>query len=269
MRRCVALLAALGLLVAVWAAPAQAAPIEGVWSFNGGKVAIQSEGSGGFSGTVVAPTKFSNCFHPVAEEMWTQMKPQADGSYWGLHQWFYATEDCVINPQPGLTAWRVLQTGSGSLFLRVCFSEPGSDSQPTIAADGSVAGATFGCNDSARISGLPTIKQSEVGKYIHLPTANGCLARSKIVIRLHGPVADPLKKVSVRLKSGNINRRAKLKRKGSTVIAMINLKGLSTDEFKVVVHATTVLGAHISKQRKYHRCASRAKKPHKSQSRQA
>lgn len=258
-----ALLIAVGFIAVMAVAPAQAAPIEGVWSFNGGKVAVQANvGGGTLSGTVVAPTKFDTCFHPAGEEMWTQMRLQPDGSYWGLHQWFFATEECVRNPELGLTAWRVLHGNDDSLFLRVCFSEPGSFSQPTIAADGTVSGATFGCSNSARLSALPTVKQSEVGKYIRLPRANSCVAQSRIKIRLRDPAADPLKKISVRLKSGAVSRRAKLKRKGHVVIATINLAGLPSENFKVVVHATTVLGTHLSSQRKYRRCVAVHKKKH-------
>ena len=74
-------IAATALLVA--AAPpiaGAASSIEGIWSFNGGKVAIQSQVGGTFVGTVVAPTKFAQCPHPIGEPMWTSLRPQADGS---------------------------------------------------------------------------------------------------------------------------------------------------------------------------------------------
>src|SRR6202007_3412327 len=50
--------------------------IEGVWSFNGGRVAIQAQAGGTFSGTVVAPTKFAQCPHPIGEQMWTDISQQ-------------------------------------------------------------------------------------------------------------------------------------------------------------------------------------------------
>jgi hypothetical protein len=253
------LLVAIAFLAAASSARA-AAPIEGIWSFTGGKVAVKAGSGETFTGTVVAPTKFSNCLHPIGEEMWTDMKAQADGSYWGLHQWFFATEECQRNPELGMTAWRVLRGSGGTVFLRVCFSEPGSNSQPTIAPDGSVASATFGCSDSARISALPTVKQSEADKYIKLPSSRGCLGRSTLRVRVHDLAGDPLAKVVVRLKSGEVQRRAKLKRKGHTVIASLNLAGLPRTSFKVTVHAITVLGTHLSLQRKYRRCVAVPKK---------
>jgi hypothetical protein len=232
-----------------------ATPIEGVWSFNGGKVAIQGQDDASFVGTVVAPTKFSQCYHPVGEEMWTQIRLQPDGSYYGLHQWYFATSECVVNPALGLTAWRVLQGPDGSKFLRVCFSAPGSSSQPTIAADGSSAGATFGCSDSARISALPAIKQSEAGKYLVLPSSHNCVGRSKMKVRIHDPASDPFKKVSVKLRSGKVRRLAKLKHRAHGIVATLNLRGLPRETFTVTVRTTTLLGERLSTKRSYRVCS--------------
>src|SRR5271156_5348058 len=93
---------------------AKAAPlVEGVWSFNGGRIAVQEQQPGVFEGTVLAPTTFSLCAHPEGEQIWTQMVEQPDGSYWGNHQWFFETSECIRNPAPGPTAWRVLQNAEG------------------------------------------------------------------------------------------------------------------------------------------------------------
>jgi len=93
--------AAIAMSLAAGAASARAdSPVEGVWSFNGGKVAVQAE-AGVLTGIVVAPTKFSQCTHPVGERMWTGMRRRPDGSYWGFHQWFFATEECIANPTLG------------------------------------------------------------------------------------------------------------------------------------------------------------------------
>jgi hypothetical protein len=249
----------LGLL-ALWPGLASAAtPIEGVWSFNGGQVAIQGQEDGSFVGTVVAPTKFSECYHPVGEQMWTQIRLQSDGSYVGLHQWYFATSDCIPNPALGLTAWRVLVAPNGSKFLRVCFSAPGSSSQPTIAADGVAHGATFGCSDSARISALPTIKQSEVDKYLILPDNHNCFGRPKMKIRIKDPVSDPFRKVSVKLRSGKVRRRAKLKHLAHGVVATLSLRGLPRETFTVTVRTTTLLGSSLTSKRTYRVCSAPAK----------
>jgi hypothetical protein len=239
-----------------------AAPIEGIWSFNGGKVGIQAQPDGTFVGTVVAPTKFSQCFHPIGEQMWTGIAPQADGSYWGFHQWYFASEACVPNPDLGMTAWRVLPTPNGSRFLRVCFSEPGTNLQPTIAADGTAAHATYGCADSALISSLPVVKPGQFEEVVTLPGSKTCFGRLRMRIRLRDPKNDPIKKVVVTLRSGKVHRRAKLKRHGRKVIATISLKGLSGGSFTVVVKVTTVLGNHLSGRRTYHSCPKRLRPPH-------
>jgi hypothetical protein len=249
----------LGLL-AFWPAAAGAAtPVEGVWSFNGGQVAIQGQEDGTFLGTVVAPTKFSQCYHPIGERMWTQMRLQPDGSYFGFHQWYFATSDCVPNPALGLTAWRVLQAPDGSRFLRVCFSAPGSPSQPVIAPDGASRDATFGCSDSARISALPTLRQSEAGKYLILPDSAGCFARRKMKVRINDPAGDPFEKISVKLRSGKVRRRAKLKHYAHRVVATLSLRGLPNPTFTVTVHTTTLLGSSLTSKRTYRVCSAPSK----------
>ena len=92
------------LALACSAGPAAAAQeIEGVWSFNGGQVAVQTGPGGTLTGTVVAPTRFTNCTHPIGERVWSGMQRQPDGSYWGLHQWYFNTTECLANPTLGLT----------------------------------------------------------------------------------------------------------------------------------------------------------------------
>lgn len=236
------------------------APIEGVWSFNGGKVAIEEQPNGTFAGTVVSPTRFAQCTHPVGEETWTQLTGQPDGSYWGLHQWFFETEECVPNPVLGPTAWRVLQKGE-TRFLRVCFSAPGSNSQPTIAADGTAANVTFECIDSALISALPDTPAGGIAKYLTAPDQSGCLGRRRLRIRVRGPKNDPLAKIVVKLESGSLHRRAKVKRHDGRAVATLNLTGLSKPSFTVTIRLTTVLGHHLSAKRRYRLCAGKTTKP--------
>ncbi len=190
------------------------------------------------------------------------MRRQPDGSYWGLHQWFFATEACIANPVLGPTAWRVLQTSDGSRFLRACFSEPGSNSQPTIAPDGSSANATFGCVDSALIAPLPTVKPGQFEKYVTLPSNKTCFGHSLMRIRLRDPKNDPLKKVVVTLRGGKVHRKARLKRHRGTVTATLDLRGLSANSFTVTVRLTTVLGDHLSGKRIYRRCATELRPQH-------
>lgn len=245
--------------LALGAASARAeAPIEGIWSFGGGKVGIQSQSNGAFTGTVVAPTKFSECDHPVGELMWTDIAPQPDGSYWGFHEWYEkiaSSGECKPDATRGLTAWRVLPGPGGDRFLRVCFSEPGSKSQPTIAPDGSTAGATYGCVDSALISPLPVVTPASFDQYVKLPPNRICFARARMRIRLHDPKNDPLLKVVVKLRSGRVVRTARLKRKkGGVIVATLDLRGLPAGSFTVTVSLTTALGEHLHGKRTYHRC---------------
>jgi hypothetical protein len=245
--------AALFLLGAVSSAQADS-PIEGVWSFNGGKVAVEANANGSFRGVIVAPTKFSQCFHPVGEEVWSEIRSQSDGSYWGLHQWYFETSECVANPERGLTAFRVITAGDGSKSLEVCFSEPGSKSQPKIPPSGSPSGATYGCSSSARISPLPSVEPADAPKYILLPGNGLCLTRPKLKVRLRNPSGDPIVQAKVRLRSGKIRRRAKLVQKKNGIVATLNLRRLVKPKFIVSVNATTALGHHLKRKRAYRLC---------------
>jgi hypothetical protein len=255
-RRLLLLTGLVAILLAVGVAPAGAdSPIEGVWSFNGGKVAIQAQGNGVFDGTVVAPTKFTECFHAVGEQMWSQIRLQPDGSYWGLHQWYFDSKDCIPNPRLGPTAWRVLTTTSGSRFLRVCFSDP-SGPQPTIAPSGTKANVTYGCVDSALIAPLPAVPNTRgLADIVSLPSNKGCFGRKALRIHLRQPKNDPLKKVVVTINGRKAKgRRITVKRHKGVIVTTIIIRHLPQGTFTVKVRATTVLGNHLVGKRTYHSC---------------
>jgi hypothetical protein len=234
----------------VRAAPA----VEGVWSFNGGRIAVQSAQPGIFSGTVVAPTTFSLCTHPVGEDIWTKMVQQPDGSYWGLHQWFFESSECIRNPALGQTAWRVLQNAQGR-YLRACFSEPGSTLQPTISAAGVVADATFGCVDSSLVSTVPDVSAARLAHYISFPRSKSCLSRQALRIRIHDPTNDPIETIVVTLSGGGVSRKARVRREKAGAVAIVNLGGFPASTVTVKVQLTTILGQHLSGKRRYRRCA--------------
>ncbi|HTA16027.1 MAG TPA: hypothetical protein VK781_14315, partial [Solirubrobacteraceae bacterium] len=226
---------------------------------NGGAVDIQAQPGGTFRGVVTSPTKFAQCSHALNEDMWTEMRLQPDGSYFGLHQWYFE-DTCAPNPTLGPTTWRVLQSPTGSRFLRVCFSEPGSNSQPLIAPDGSTAQVTYGCSDSISISPLPKVTPKGTGhgqisfrQTVGLPSAGMCVRQRTLKIALHDPAYDPLKEVAIRVnghKVADVRNLKKLKRP-------IVLRKLPVGSFKVKVLATTVLDQHLSGSRSYHSCKGR------------
>ncbi len=227
-------------------------PIEGVWSFTGGAVGIQGLSSGNFQGTVVNPTKFATCEHPAGEVMWTSMRPQVDGSFWGLHQWFRGGDKCEANPLLGLTAWRVIVAADNSRHLLVCFSKPGDDSQPTIAPDGKVASATYGCSESSPLAPLPGAGQDKIAfaNVIGVPSAKACMSRRTLRIVLRNPKYDPLKKVVVRVngkKFADVSDPTLLRKS-------IRLKNLPEGTFKVSILASTVLNKQVSGSRIYRAC---------------
>lgn len=250
--------ALLALALAVASASASSS-IEGVWAFESGQIAIESQ-NGKLEGVVVQETKFKECVHQVAQHIWTELTPQPDGSYWGKHQWYF--EGCEINTELGRAAFRTLEASDGSKYLLVCLSYPGaSEPQPTIAANGTSEHATYGCIKSTLTSPLPTTSPTtkntsgEVER-LSLPSAKKCLSARLFKIHLAEPKYDPFKTVFVTVKGKTV----KTARQGNYVVATINLKHFKKGRFTVAIHATTVLGHHLSSTRAYHTCAKKAKR---------
>jgi hypothetical protein len=233
--------------------------IEGLWSFNGGQVAIQAQPNGEFVGIVIAPLVFAVCPHTEGQRMWTAMRLQPDGSYWGSHQWYFEPS-CALNPMLGPTAWRTLRGADNTRFLRVCFSYPGT-SQPTIEADGSSANVTSPpCVDSALLAPLSEIivpsSEGQVQafkQYVALPGVQKCLSKRKFQIHLRSPKHDPFEKAVVTLKG----RTIAVVRRGHVLVATVNLRGLPPGSFTVAIRVTTGDGRHLSGSRTYHTCARR------------
>lgn len=249
-------MAATAIAAAVPAAAQADAPIEGIWSFGGGQVAIQPLSNGEYRGTVVAPTRFARCVHEVGEPLWSAITPVGDGSYTGLHQWFFDDNECTPNPTPGLTAFRVLTNAEGARFLRVCLTEPGIDQQPTIAASGEAADASYGCVDSGLIAPLPSASlASTFASSVDAPEGSHCLLRDQLRIRIREPHYDPLKQVRVTLINGGVRHKVKAKRSGTSYVAVLDLTALpEAVPFTVRIRLTTVLGRHLVGKRTYSRC---------------
>jgi hypothetical protein len=258
-------------------ATAAASPdIEGIWSFNGGQIGVQHTSNGSYVGIVVAETKFAECAHPVGQKIWTNIVEQPDGSFHGLHQWYLVK--CKENPVLGPTAWRILTAADGSHYLRVCFSHPGT-SQPLIAANGDPKeeseyasfDVTYGCTNSSLTAPLPPTPgapntsasgnpgASAQGKggstglveSLTLPGSKRCLGGKRFVIRLKDPKYDPLKTVTITLHG----HKLATSRDGSNVVAKIKLSRPLKGPLTIEIHATTVLGHHLSAHRTYHLCS--------------
>jgi hypothetical protein len=235
----------------VGAAAAEPNTIEGVWSFNGGTVAISPLPNGTFQGIVETETQFGECSHPVGQVMWTGMKQQPDGSFWGYHQWYdknTASNECTQDPTLGPTAWRVLGNSTGAHYLEVCFSHPGT-SQPKIAPDGTASEDTFGCVHSNLIAPLPTVVPTST---VTLPPSAQCTLQKSLTIKLHDPKYDRLVEVLVKINGKKVADVKGIRRleKG------VKLKNLpTTATYKVSVVATTILKQHLTGSQTYRSCA--------------
>lgn len=228
-------------------AVASAADVEGVWSFNGGQIAVKAQPDGTFAGWVIRETRFDQCPHQIGENVWAGMTAQPDGSYWGKHQWFDSATCAPI--QRGNTAYRILIGMNQARFMRVCFSPPENpESQPQIAADGSSTDVLRACVDSDLISTLPTAKPS-IGTVSSLPTAKRSCRSSSLRLRLRQPPGDALKSVLISLNG----RRAK-SLNATNAIGAQTLTHVPRRRVRVRVSAKTVLGQTITGQRTYRSC---------------
>jgi hypothetical protein len=239
-------------------AVAEEQPIEGIWSFGGGAVAIKEGGDGLLQGTVVQQTTFAVCPHPVGQVMWTGMNERPNGSYWGRHQW-YRGADCELDPRPGLAAWRVMQTAKGAKVLLVCLSEPGDGKQPKIAPDGSVFDATYGCLESDPLASIPG-SGGKVGfdDLVGLPTPSpsGSCRRS-LTISPRKLKYDPLARLIVRFDGVKVADVKGSKRLHKRLV----FNDLPEGTFKVKVIVTTVLGERRLRSRVYRGCRQKVKAP--------
>lgn len=235
-------------------------PIEGVWSFGGGAVAVQRTGDGSFQGTVVAATTFVVCPHPVGQLMWTGIRAQPDGSYWGRHQWFHGAA-CELDPNPGLTAWRILTTASGARVLAVCFSDPGDPSQPKIAPDGKVTDSTYGCVESDPLAPLPgssPANELDFDKLVRLPrTTPRSSCRRSLTLRPRNLDYDPLKEIVVMFDGKKVADITGTKRLSKKIV----FNHLPEGTFKIRVVAITVLKQRFTRTRVYRGCSAKVKAP--------
>ena len=240
---------ALALLAAAPAA-AQTDPIEAVWTFSGGQVGVDRQPDGTFVGTVVRETTLSRCPHKVGEKMWTELRPQPDGQYFGKHQ-YLRDSDCGPVAR-GNTAYRVLTRPDGTRFLRVCFSKPENpELQPSIAPDGSNTNTNDDCVDSDFVSPLPSTppKLSQVVSGLP-PQRRGCASRRRFPIRLKEPPGDAL--ASARMTRNG--KRIPVVRRDGRFRSVIDLRGLPSGRYTFRIVAQTVRGRTISGSRRYRTC---------------
>ena len=255
MKHAIACAFALTLLAAAPAAAQNPDPIEAVWSFSGGQVAVELQPDGSFIGTIIRPTQLSECTHQNGEQMWINIRRQPDGQYFGGHQYF-RTSDCSFIAERGMIALRVLQNAQGQTFLRVCFDDPdvAPDEQPTIAPDGSNATTQDGCRDSDLVSPLPR-EEPRLSDIVTLPRQTGrCASRRRFAIRLREPVGDALESARITLNG----RRLRVTRNAANRLGtVVDLRGLPRGRYRVAIVAETVRGRTIRGSRRYRTCGKR------------
>ena len=250
-----AALLALALTLFV-AAPASAqdqqgplSPVEGIWSYGGGQIAIERQEDGSFLGTVIRRTTIS-CPNRIGERLWIDIRLQNDGSYWGEHQFFRPEGGCEIVPERGNVAFRIINP-AGQTYLRVCLASPGTDAQPKIAEDGTATDADAGCRDATFLDLLPK-KNAKLNEILRMPKGrNGCIKRKRFGIGLKHPVGDALERATVKLNGQKLKtfvRRNKLK-------TAIDLRQLRSGRYKLKIVARTVRGNRIKGTKRFRNCS--------------
>lgn len=239
--------AAAAATIAALAAPAQAADqIEGSWLFESGQVLVEATAPGTFKGTVVKPTRFTACTHPVGQVMW-QMTG-AGPSYTGTHVWY--TSECAENPG-GQSTWQITSTQPANYTLRFCTVAPGGG-PPTFDPSGVPTGDTR-CHDLARI--LPPQAAPTFASVVALPKATRkCRSRRSFRIRLREPKADPLVRATVTVNGRRVRVVA-----GRRLTAPVNLRNLPRGRYSVKIAATTASGRVVQGTRRYRTCVPKRK----------
>jgi hypothetical protein len=228
--------------VVALAGPAQAADqIEGSWLFESGQVLVEATAPGAFKGTVVKPTRFTACTHPVGQVMW-QMTG-AGASYTGTHIWY--TSECAENPG-GQSTWQITSTDPAHYTLRFCTVAPGGG-PPTFDPGGVPTGDTR-CHDLERI--LPPQAAPTFAGVVTLPKATRkCRSRRSFRIRLREPKADPLVRATVQVNGRRVRVVA-----GRRLTAPVDLRNLPRGRYTVKIAATTASGRVVSGTRRYRTC---------------
>jgi hypothetical protein len=237
---------AVGAVAVALAAPAQAADqIEGSWLFESGQVLVEATGPGTFKGTVVKPTRFTACTHPIGQVMW-QMNG-AGASYTGTHIWY--TSDCGENPG-GQSVWQITSTDPANYTLRFCTVTPGGGA-PTFDPPGDPTGTPTGdtrCHDLKRI--LPPQPAPTFKSVVSLPKASRkCRSRRNFRIRLREPKADPLVRAAV-----TVNGKRVRVVQGTRLTAPVDLRNLPKGRYTVKIVAKTASGRVVQGTRRYRTC---------------
>jgi hypothetical protein len=229
----------LGLAAA--AGPAHAADaIEGSWLFENGEVLVQATGPGTFKSTVVKPTRFTACTHPVGEVMW-QMSGQR-GSYTGTHVWYRT--DCTLDPG-GLSSWTITSTNPASYRMRFCTVAPGGG-PPTVDPAGTPTGTTR-CAELQRV--LPPQPAPTYASSVTLPARRSCRRGAEFRIRWHQPRADPLVRATVKATGRRVLVLA-----ARHLLRSIAIRGLPRTRYRMTVAVTTASGRVLKGTRTYSRC---------------
>jgi hypothetical protein len=233
-----------GAAMLALAGPARAAePIEGSWFYESGQVLVEATAPGTFKGTVVKPTQFSACTHPVGQVMW--QISGSGGAYTGTHTWFH-NADCSEFPG-GQSTWNITSTDPANFTLRFCSVEPGKGA-PTFDPAGNPIAPTS-CNELKRA--LPPQPKPTFKSVVSLPKqSRKCRSRRNFRIRLREPKADPLVRATV-----HVNGKRVRVLFGARLTAPVDLRNLPKGRYTVKIVATTASGQVIQGTRRYRTCA--------------
>jgi hypothetical protein len=229
------------------------APIEGTWSFEGGRVLVTAAGSGSFEGRVVNASKFAACQHPVGQLIWKLNG--TDAAYSGTHVWYH--KDCSEAPG-GNTTWTIQDTDAAVLKLRFCTARP-QTGQPTVDESGAGTGSTE-CFTLTRLKPpAATTTTATSGSLLAPPTS--CASRRRFRVRIVSTAGDPV--VRARLRVNGVLKAVVPHRVGGRLrlISFVDLRGLPRGpRVRVSILAQTRAGKVISGSRYYRVCTAKIKR---------
>jgi mRNA-degrading endonuclease toxin of MazEF toxin-antitoxin module len=227
-RRRLAWIAAL-CFAAVAPAAHAAAPIEGTWAFQGGRVLVESTDSDGFRGTVTRATTAGPCSHRVSQPIWEVNATEQTGIYRGGA--IYLDGSCKTLPGRGFARWTI----TGDRGLELCSVAPDDvSSAPT-------------CVDLQRVrapAAAPTFATTVV-----VPASSTCRRSRKLRVTVRRGAPDPPIRAVI-----SVDGRRRKTVSAPKLTKPIEVAGLPRGSYRISVTVRTATGRLLRGSSRYRTC---------------
>jgi hypothetical protein len=211
------------------AAADAAAPIEGTWAFEGGRVLVEATEADSFRGTVTRATTADRCSHPVSQPIWETSATDQTGIYRGGT--IYLDGSCKAQPERGFARWTI----TGDRTLELCSVPPG---------DVSSAPACVGLERVRAPAPAPTFATTVV-----MPSSSTCRSARRLRIAVRRGAPDPPIRAAI-----SVNGRQRKIVGASRLAKPIAVAGLPRGSYRISVTVSTATGRVLRGSSRYRTC---------------